>query len=45
VSLMAINLDQQGEAEYLDKLATALELTHDEVNKLHDQLQAPKIYN
>jgi hypothetical protein len=45
VSLMAINLDQQGEAEYLHQLATALELSHDDVNRLHDQLEAPRIYN
>jgi hypothetical protein len=44
VSLMAINLDQQAEAEYLHRLATALELREDEVNKLHDQMQAPHIY-
>jgi uncharacterized membrane protein YebE (DUF533 family) len=44
VSLMAINLDQQAEAEYLHRLATALELSEDEVNKLHDQLDAPRIY-
>ncbi len=44
VSLMAIDLDQQAEAEYLHRLATALELGEDEVNKLHDQLDAPRIY-
>jgi uncharacterized membrane protein YebE (DUF533 family) len=45
VSLMAIDLDQQVEAEYLHRFATALELSQDEVNKLHDQLQAPRIYS
>ena len=45
VSLMAINLDQQNEVEYLHQLATALELSHDDVNRLHDQLEAPRIYN
>ncbi|MGL5009170.1 MAG: DUF533 domain-containing protein [Paracoccaceae bacterium] len=45
VSLMAINLDEQVEAEYLHRLATALELSQDDVNRLHDQLQAPRIYN
>ncbi len=44
VSLMAINLDQQAEAEYLHRFATALELREDEVNKLHDQMNAPHIY-
>jgi uncharacterized membrane protein YebE (DUF533 family) len=45
VSLMAINLDEQAEAEYLHRLATALELSQDDVNRLHDQLDAPRIYN
>lgn len=45
MSLMAINLDQQNEAEYLHRLATALELSEDDVNRLHDQLEAPRIYN
>lgn len=45
VSLMAINLDQQAEAEYLHSLAQALELSADDVNRLHDQLEAPRIYN
>ncbi len=45
VSLMAINLDQQAEAEYLHRLATALEMTEAEVNALHDQVNAPRIYN
>ena len=45
VSLMAINLDQQAEAEYLHKLATALELSHDDINRLHDQQNAPRIYD
>lgn len=45
VSLMAINLDQQGEADYLKTLATALELSPQDANRLHDQLNAPRIYN
>jgi uncharacterized membrane protein YebE (DUF533 family) len=44
VSLMAIDLDQRAEAEYLHGFATALELGEDEVNKLHDQVGAPRIY-
>jgi uncharacterized membrane protein YebE (DUF533 family) len=45
VSLMAINLDQRAEAEYLHELATALELSESEVNAIHDKAGAPKIYN
>jgi Protein of unknown function (DUF533) len=44
VSLMAINLDNQKEAQYLAALAEALELTHDEVNALHDRLGVPHIF-
>lgn len=43
-SLMAINLDQQAEADYLNQLAKALELSPDEVNTLHDKARAPRIY-
>ncbi len=45
VSLMSINLDQRAEAEYLDKLAKALELTETDVNAIHEKAGAPKIYN
>jgi uncharacterized membrane protein YebE (DUF533 family) len=45
VSLMAINLDQRAEAEYLDKLAKALELTEADVNAIHEKAGAPHIYN
>jgi uncharacterized membrane protein YebE (DUF533 family) len=44
VSLMAINLDQRAEAQYLHELATALELSEAEVNAIHDKVGAPKIY-
>jgi hypothetical protein len=44
VSLMAINLDNQKEAQYLAALAEALELTHAEVNALHDRVGAPHIF-
>ncbi len=44
LSLMAIDLDQRAEAEYLHRFATALELSQDEVNALHDQVNAPRIY-
>ncbi len=44
VSVMAITLDQRAEAEYLHALATALGLTPDDVNGIHDHLKAPRIY-
>lgn len=44
VSLNAINLDQQAEAQYLHTLAQGLELTQDEVNALHDRAGAPRLY-
>ncbi len=44
VSLSAIDLDQQAEAEYLHALAQGLELTAEEVNALHDRVGAPRLY-
>jgi Protein of unknown function (DUF533) len=44
VSLTAINLDQQAEAQYLHALAQGLELSEDEVNALHDRAGAPRLY-
>jgi uncharacterized membrane protein YebE (DUF533 family) len=44
MSLMAINLDQKAEAEYLHGLAEALDLSRDEVNALHDRARAPRLY-
>ncbi|WP_435259045.1 tellurite resistance TerB family protein [Thioclava sp. FR2] len=44
VSLMAIDLDQRAEAEYLHQLATGLGLEPAEVNALHERLGAPTIY-
>lgn len=45
MSLMAIDLDNQKEAQYLDRLARALSLTQSEVNALHDRAGAPALYN
>lgn len=45
VSVMAIDLDERAEAEYLHELATALGLDQREVNALHDHMQAPRIYS
>lgn len=43
-SLMAIDLDNQKEAQYLAALAEALELRPAEVNALHDRAGAPRIF-
>ncbi len=45
MSLMAIDLDNQNEAQYLDQLARALSLTQREVNALHERAGAPALYN
>jgi len=44
VSLMAINLDQKAEAEYLHTLAGELDLSPDQVNAMHDKAGAPRLY-
>lgn len=44
VSLMAINLDQKAEAEYLHQLAGELDLSRDQVNAIHDRAGAPRLY-
>lgn len=44
VSLSAINLDRQEEAQYLHALAQGLELQPHEVNALHDRAGVPHIY-
>jgi uncharacterized membrane protein YebE (DUF533 family) len=44
VSLMAIDLDQKAEAEYLHKLAGALDLSPDQVNAIHDKAGAQRLY-
>jgi uncharacterized membrane protein YebE (DUF533 family) len=43
-SLMAINLDQKAEADYLNELAGALELTPDQVNAIHDKAGVQRLY-
>jgi uncharacterized membrane protein YebE (DUF533 family) len=45
MSLLAINLDNRTEAQYLHSLATALELNNAEVNALHDRAGAPRLYS
>lgn len=44
MSLMAIDLDNRNEAEYLHKLAVALGLDRAQVNRIHARLGAPALY-
>ncbi len=44
LSLAAIDLDKQSEANYLGQLAQALRVSPDEANAIHEQLGAPKIF-
>ena len=45
LSLSAIDLDQNSEAQYLGELAQALRITPQEANEIHAQLGAPQIFN
>ncbi len=45
MSLLAISLDNQEEAVYLDQLAKGLNLSHEAANHIHDQLGAPRLYS
>jgi len=45
MSLMAIDLDSQPEAQYLDQLAKALGLDQASVNHIHDQAGAQRLYS
>lgn len=45
MSLMAINLDNRNEAQYLNAFAQALELEKDQVNAIHDHVKAPRLYS
>lgn len=45
MSLMAIDLDQQSEAQYLDGLARAMNLNPEICNAIHDKLGAPRLYS
>ena len=44
MSLMAINLDNRNEAQYLHGFAQALDLEKDQVNAIHDHVKAPRLY-
>ena len=45
VSLMAIQLDNQKEAAYLDALAKGLRVTPEQANAIHDRLGAQRLYS
>ncbi len=45
MSLMAINLDNRNEAQYLDGFGKALELDKDQINAIHDHVKAPRLYS
>jgi len=45
MSLLAIDLDHQAEAEYLDKLARGLDINPETANAIHEKLNAPKLYD
>ena len=44
MSLLAIDLDTQEEAQYLHKLASAYGMQIDEVNEIHEQMGVPSLY-
>lgn len=44
ISLAAVDLDQQAEAEYLHALAQALDLDPAAINAIHDRAEVPRIY-
>ena len=44
VSLMAIDLDTNPEAQYMHRLAQGFGLSADACNQIHEQLGAPKLY-
>jgi len=44
ISLMAMDLDEQKEAQYLGELAHGLRLAPDRCNQIHDQYRAPRIF-
>ena len=44
LSLTSIDLDTQGEAQYLGQLAQAMNLNPQVCNEIHDQVKAPRIF-
>jgi len=45
MSLLAINLDSNEEARYLDQLATGLNISNDVCNQIHEKVGAPALYS
>ena len=45
VALMAINLDNRTEAQFLDALAKGLRVTNEQANTIHDRLGAQRLYS
>ncbi len=45
MSLLAIDLDSQQEAEYLDQLAKALNISQQTSNSIHEKIGAPVLYS
>ncbi len=45
VALMAINLDNRTEAQFLDALAKGLRVTNEQSNTIHDRLGAQRLYS
>ncbi len=45
MSLTAIDLDSQAEAQYLDQLARGLRIDQQQCNAIHQQLGVPALYN
>ena len=45
MSLMAINLDNKAEAVYLDQLAKGMNISEQQSNQLHAELNVPQLYS
>lgn len=45
MSLLAIDLDHQAEAQYLDQLARGMNISQQEVNAIHGQVGVPALYS
>ena len=45
MSLLAIDLDSEEEAKYLDKLSKGLNISHEVCNQIHEKLGAPVLYS
>lgn len=45
MSVMAIDLDNRNEAQYLDKLAQGLGINHQQADAIHDHIGVPKLYS